>query len=64
MKQITVMLMILLLMLQFLLVNSVLPEDVKACVLFQCFSQTSSTLRRDAVGRETEEQRDVQCLHQ
>lgn len=36
--------------------RSVVPEDVKACVLLQCFCQTSSTKRSNAIGGETKQQ--------
>lgn len=34
----------------------IVPEDVKACVLLQCFCQTSSTVRSNAIGGETKQQ--------
>ncbi len=36
--------------------HPVVPEDVKACVFLQCFRQTSSPERRNAIGRETKQQ--------
>lgn len=54
-KNPAVILMILFLQKYRCVTNSVLPEDVQACVLLQSFSQTTSTPRRDIVGRETEE---------
>lgn len=36
--------------------HSVVPEDVKACVLLQRFCQTSSTMRSNAIGGETKQQ--------
>lgn len=33
-----------------------IPEDMKACVFLQCFCQTSSTVRGNAIGRETKQQ--------